>query len=47
MGVNALQTKLQDEWKCTIAIDTVWKRKENVMIELYGNCEASFGLLFN
>lgn len=46
MSVKALQTKLLDDQKCTIAFDMVWKRK-NAMIELYGSWEVSFGLLFN
>jgi hypothetical protein len=47
MGVKALQTKLQDDWKYTIGYDTVWKGKEKAMTELYGSWEVSFGMLFN
>jgi hypothetical protein len=47
MGVNALQTKLYDGWKCTIGYDTVWKGKEKAMVELYDSWEASFVMMFN
>jgi hypothetical protein len=47
MGAKALQITLQDDWKCTIANDTIWKGRENVMAQLYGSWEESFKQLFN
>jgi hypothetical protein len=47
MGTKELQVRLQDEHKCTIGYDTVWKGKEKALDELYGSWEESFQLLYN
>jgi hypothetical protein len=47
MGVKELQVKLQDDYKCTIGYDTVWKGKEKALDQLYGSWEESFRLLYN
>jgi hypothetical protein len=47
MGAKAMQTKPQDDWKCTIGYDTVWKGREKEMAQPYGSWEESFRQLFN
>ncbi|XP_062201788.1 uncharacterized protein LOC133904333 [Phragmites australis] len=47
MGAKELQSRLQDDHKCTIAYDTVWKGKEKALQELYGSWEESFQQLYN
>jgi hypothetical protein len=47
MGSKELQTTLQDEQKCQIHYDTVWKGRQITLRELYGKWEESFQLLFN
>jgi len=47
MGCKELQKTLQDEQKCQIHYDTVWKGRQIALKELYGNWEDSFQLLFN
>jgi hypothetical protein len=46
MGAKELHTTLQDTHNCTIAYETVWKRKEKALALLYGSWEDSFQLLF-
>ncbi|KAL6874081.1 hypothetical protein ACP4OV_014163 [Aristida adscensionis] len=41
-----LKKKLEDDHKCTIGYDTVWRGMEKAMAELYGSWEDSFGLLY-
>jgi hypothetical protein len=38
--------KLEDQFKCTIVYDTVWRGRQKAMAEVYGNWEDSFQLLF-
>ena len=45
MGTKELQTTLQDEQKCQIRYDTVWKGRKIALRELYGKWEESFQLL--
>ena len=47
MGCKELQKTLQDEQKCQIHYDTVWKGRQIALRELYGKWEDSFQLLFN
>jgi len=47
MSTKELQTTLQDEQKCQIRYDTVWKGRKIALRELYGKWEESFQLLFN
>jgi len=46
MGTKELQTTLQDEQKCQIHYDTVWKGRQIALRELYGIWEER-QLLFN
>ncbi len=41
-GTKELQKKLQDEHKCVIHYDTVWKGRQKAMKELYGSWEERF-----
>jgi hypothetical protein len=47
IGAKVLQTTLQDTYKCTIAYDTVWYRKEKALKVLFGTWEESFQLLYS
>ncbi|CAA0829597.1 Unknown protein [Striga hermonthica] len=47
MGPKDMQIKLQDDHKCVIGYDTVWKGLEKAFKELYGSWEDSFGMLYN
>jgi hypothetical protein len=47
MGPKDLREVLQDEHKCVIHYDTVWKGRKIALQELYGNWEESFQMLFN
>ena len=47
MGTKELREILQDEHKCQIHYDTVWKGRKIALTELYGNWEDSFQMLFN
>ena len=46
-AVRNCKKTLQDEQKCQIHYDTVWKGRQIALRELYGNWEESFQLLFN
>ena len=47
MGTKDLREVLQDEHKCQIHYDTIWKGRKIALTELYGNWEESFQMLFN
>ena len=47
MGTKELREILQDEHKCQIHYDTVWKGRKIALTELYGNWEESSQMLFN
>jgi len=47
MGCKDLKKTLQDEQKCEIHYDTVWKGRQIALRELYGKWEESFQMLFN
>jgi len=42
MGCKDLKKTLQDEQKCEIHYDTVWKGRQIALRELYGKWEESF-----
>jgi hypothetical protein len=47
MVVTELQMKLQDDYKCIIGYDTVWRGKGKALDQLYGTWKESFQLLYN
>ena len=47
MGTKDLWEIPQVEHKCQIHCDTIWKGRKIALIELYGNWEESFQMLFN
>jgi hypothetical protein len=47
MGPRDMQIKLQDDHKCVIRYDTVWRGLQRAFKDLYGSWEESFGLLYN
>jgi hypothetical protein len=46
MGTKELMDKLEDQFRCTIVYDIVWRGRQKAMTEVYGNWEDSFQLLF-
>jgi hypothetical protein len=42
-----MQIKLEDDHKCVIGYDTVWRGLQKAFKDLYGIWEESFGLLYN
>ncbi len=46
MGARELQLKLQEQYKVTVAYDTVWSGKEIALKEPYGKWEESFQMLY-
>jgi hypothetical protein len=47
MGTKELQIKLQDDHKCTVGYDTVWRGKEKALEFLYGTWEENFQVLYS
>jgi hypothetical protein len=47
IGAISMQKLLQDEHKCQIHCDTVWKGRQIAMEELFGSWQQSFQMLFN
>ena len=47
MGTKDLREVLQDEHKCQIHYDTIWKGRKIALTELYSNWEESFQMPFN
>jgi hypothetical protein len=47
IGAKELQTTLQDTHSYTIHYETVWKRKEKALTQLYETWKESFKLLFS
>ena len=46
-GIKDLLEILQDEHKCQIHYDTIWKGRKIALTELYSNWEESFQMPFN
>ena len=47
MDTKELKKQLQDDHKCEIHYDTVWKGRQIAMKELFGSWEESFQMLYN
>ncbi|XP_066324203.1 uncharacterized protein [Miscanthus floridulus] len=47
IGTISIQKLLQDDHKCQIHYDTVWKGRQIAMEELFGSWQHSFQILFN
>ena len=47
IGTKNMQKLLQDEHKCQIHYDTVWKGRQIALEELFGSWQQNFEMLFN